>query len=163
MGTIGQCSSDNSYGRKMMASWTASDITSLLPPTASPTSSVTYLSGYLTTNMYGGSSVNCTDVHSALSIKLGECIKENFSFSYEKNSSVRIVATSNIITTMTYSDTLCQRLFHTTYDDYETGVCKSGKNFEISSKVTTDRTVPRVTQMLVPLISLWKLTTISVF
>jgi hypothetical protein len=145
MGTIGQCSSDNIYGRKMMASWTASDITSLLPPTASPTSSVTYLSGYLTTNMYGGSSVNCTDVHSALTIKLGECITTP-SFSYASLSE-RTDATSNIITTMFYSDALCQRLFHTTYDDYEAGVCKSGKTFEISSKVTADRTVPRVTQM----------------
>jgi hypothetical protein len=146
MGTIGQCSSDNIYGRKMMASWTASDITSLLPPTASPTSSVTYLSGYLTTFLYSSKDRLCSKILSTESVKLDECRTKDQIY-------MKTIATSTVVTTMTYSDAFCQTLLLTNYNYYAAGSCvvETGYNFRanysISSKITTDLTVPRVTRM----------------
>ena len=146
IGTVGQCTSSKYYDDVMMASWTASDITSLLPPTPSPTSSVTYLSGYLTTFIYEYDS-SCGNIGIAETKKLGDCAPSRYGLDYERS-----MATSTVVTTMTYSDALCQTLRVTNYNYYAAGSCVMGRgnfnaNYSISSKITTDLTVPRVTRM----------------
>ena len=131
MGTVGVCTSGSSLTNTL---WISSDITSL--PTSPPTSAGTFLTGYLT--MFSYDDNGCTKFTSADTVKLGECVEN--SYRYKKT-----VATSSIVTTMVYSDALCQTLTSTTYEYYVVGVCSSGTIYKASSKVTTDLTVPRVT------------------
>ena len=138
-GTVGQCNSAGYYST-VNTLWISSDITSL--PTSPPTSAGTFLTGYLTTSAYSYGNLDCTVTLSAETLLLGSCVSNS-------NNYQKTVATSTTIATMTYSDALCQTLTSTTFEYYKLDVCSktysTSVRYSISSKVTTDLIVPRVT------------------
>ena len=82
--------------------------------------------------------------------KLNACRTVAFSYFYNYRS-VMVVANSTTSSTRYYSDTKCQKLLKTDAATYTAGACVEGgtqlsKIVSISTKMSTDLTVPRVTR-----------------
>ena len=141
-GTIGVCAKTSvSVPWTMISSDTASS------PTAAPT---TLLDGYYTNSEYRSDRgvTFCGTFVKANTYKLNAC--QSIDSYYAYNSVLR-VATSTTLYTRTFSDTKCVKLLKTYASTYATGVCvesgvKTSSQITISSKISTDLTLPRVTR-----------------
>jgi hypothetical protein len=144
-GTVGVCAK-NSDGAQ--TTFISADTAS--SPTPAPT---VFLDGYVAFSYYrsdrgvvycGGALVN------ANTKKLNACRAVAFSYGYDYRS-VMEVATSTTYYTRYYSDTKCQNLLVIEAATYTAGACVEGGTqlsliVSISTKMSTDLTVPRVTR-----------------
>ena len=144
-GTVGVCvkNSDDAQTTFISADTASS-------PTPAPT---VFLDGYLAFSYYrsdrgvvfcGGAFVY------ADTNKLNACRTVAFSYGYDYRS-VMVVANSTTSSTRYYTDTKCQKLLKTDAATYTAGACVEGgtqlsKIVSISTKMSTDLTVPRVTR-----------------
>jgi hypothetical protein len=145
-GTVGVCAK-NSAG--VQTTFISADTAS--SPTPAPT---VFLDGYMAFSYYrsdrgvvfcGGAFVY------ADTYKLNTCNAVAFSYGGYGFKSVMIVATSTTQFTRYYADTKCQNLVDIDAATYTAGVCVTGGTdlsliTSISTKMSTDLTVPRVTR-----------------
>ena len=144
-GTVGVCAKNSA---DTQTTFISADTAS--SPTPAPT---VFLDGYLAFSYYrsdrgvvfcGGALVN------ADTYKLNVCRTVSTSYSYTFRSLME-VATSTTSYTRYYTDTKCQNLLKTEAATYTAGVCVGGESqvsliVSISTKMSTDLTVPRVTR-----------------
>ena len=100
----------------------------------------TLLDGYLNRHSYPADSTGCAGVLSISTVKLNVCRNTGYG-AYEKT-----VATSTSITTTSYSLKDCLTATSTAKKSYTAGACISQIRYSISSRLTSDLTVPRVTK-----------------
>lgn len=144
-GTVGVCvKNSNDAQTTFISADTASS------PTPAPT---VFLDGYVAFSYYrsdrgvvycGGALVN-VDTN-----KLNACRAVAFSYYYDYRS-VMVVATSTTVYSRYYTDTKCQNLLVIEAATYTAGACVEGGTqlsliVSISTKMSTDLTVPRVTR-----------------
>ena len=145
-GTVGVCAK-NSAG--VQTTFISADTAS--SPTSAPT---VFLDGYIAFNYYRSDRgvVYCKGAFVyADTYKLNTCNAVSFSYGGYSFKSVMVVATSTIQFTRYYTDTKCQNLLEIDAATYTAGVCVDGGTelsliTSISTKMSTDLTVPRVTR-----------------
>ena len=145
-GTVGVCVKD-SYDAQ--TTFISADTAS--SPTPAPT---VFLGGYVAFSYYRSDRgvVYCEGAFVyADTEKLNACRAVAYSYFNGVYRSLMVVATSTTYFTRFYSDTKCQNLLKTEARTYTAGVCVDGGTelsliTSISTKMSTDLTVPRVTR-----------------